>query len=254
LLAQWCVELDEFKGFSAYNALKYSTANRLVGLSLHRMKEIVGGTQVYIQSLAVRLTRTKIRLASTITNITRHHDIFTVEEADGTRHEFDHLIIATDAVSACQLLREVEGCTAFHSELARIEYFPTTIALHGDRRLMPTKEIYWSIFNICYDGQHSANTVWKRWLSPRRPIFKSWVTFAPQMPDPLYASVHFQHPKINLNYYEAQRNLNNLQGKNNLWLAGLYMHDIDCHESAILSAVKVARRLAPDSANLRKLG
>ena len=36
-------------------------------------------------------------------------------------------------------------------------------------------------------------------------------------------------------------------GRHNVWLAGMYTHDADCHESAIISAVNIARRLAPAS-------
>ena len=35
--------------------------------------------------------------------------------------------------------------------------------------------------------------------------------------------------------------------------AGLHTHDIDSHESAILSAVNIARRLAAQSSNLSRL-
>jgi len=30
---------------------------------------------------------------------------------------------------------------------------------------------------------------------------------------------------VNLQYYQAQKHLLTLQGRDNLWLAGLYMHD-----------------------------
>jgi predicted NAD/FAD-binding protein len=79
------------------------------------------------------------------------------------------------------------------------------------------------------------------------------VTYDDALPDRLYLVRTYQHPKVNLNYYRAQRNLIPQQGEDNLWLAGLYMHDIDCHESALMSAVNIARRLAPESGNLQRL-
>jgi len=63
----------------------------------------------------------------------------------------------------------------------------------------------------------------------------------------------YDHLKITLDHFRAQRNLVPQQGENNLWLAGLYMHDIDCHESAIMSAVNIAQKLDPQSDNLRQL-
>jgi predicted NAD/FAD-binding protein len=117
---------------------------------------------------------------------------------------------------------------------------------------MPASEKDWSVLNIRHDGARSSLSVWKKWKS-RTPVFKSWVTFDPRPPEPLYFSATYEHPKIGLRYFEAQRSLVALQGQNNLWLAGLYTHDVDSHESAILSAVKVAERLDPQSANLKRL-
>lgn len=106
--------------------------------------------------------------------------------------------------------------------------------------------------NIRYDGCHSQNTVWKRWKS-RKPIFKSWITYEEKPPDPLYATATYGHPKVNAHYFRAQAGLAEIQGKNGLWLAGTYTNDIDCHESAIVSALRVAEALAPESARLRQL-
>ena len=68
-----------------------------------------------------------------------------------------------------------------------------------------------------------------------------------------FPTPHSPLPKIGLRYFEAQRSLAAFQGQNNLWLAGLYTHDIDSHESAIRSAVKVAEGLDPRSAGLKLL-
>jgi predicted NAD/FAD-binding protein len=87
----------------------------------------------------------------------------------------------------------------------------------------------------------------------KRLVFRSWVTYDEELPSSLYALTTYEHAKANPQYYQAQKHLLALQGRDNLWLAGLYMHDIDCHESAVVSAVKVAQQLAPDSTNLSKL-
>jgi uncharacterized protein len=86
-----------------------------------------------------------------------------------------------------------------------------------------------------------------------RPIFKSWVTYEKELPQPLYALRTYWHAKINAAYFEAQKGITQLQGANHLWFAGVYTHDVDSHESAVLSAIKVAQRLAPQSARLKKL-
>lgn len=251
LLAQWCVELEEFKQFAAYNALKYSAMN-MNGLNTPTGVEIVGGTQVYIRALADASPRATIKTSAEMISIARSENRYIVHEANGVKSGFDHLIIATSPWDAAHLLADVSEAQSRRQELSRYASFKTVIAVHGDRRWMPAQEKHWAVTNMRYDGVNCQTTVWKGWKS-EQPIFRSWVTFEQQMPESLYHLINYQHVKINLNYYQAQKNLLAQQGENQLWLAGLYMHDIDSHESAIMSAVNIAKRLDPTSSNLRKL-
>src|SRR5215207_7216756 len=72
LLAEWCVELEEFKTFSAYNALKYVVKSRPTGFPpISYANEVVGGTRVYITALAAMLIQTQIQLRADITRIAK---------------------------------------------------------------------------------------------------------------------------------------------------------------------------------------
>jgi predicted NAD/FAD-binding protein len=106
--------------------------------------------------------------------------------------------------------------------------------------------------NIRFDGTYSQLTIWKPWKS-QIPVFKSWITYDTQLPEPLYAIAKYHHARVDAAYFYAQKALQAYQGRHNLWLAGTYMHDVDCHESAVLSGVKVAQALAPNSARLKQL-
>jgi predicted NAD/FAD-binding protein len=108
------------------------------------------------------------------------------------------------------------------------------------------------VINVRHDGTHSLSTVWKR-LTRTTPLFRSWAIFEARAPEPLYSQTIYQHPKPSPRYFDAQRTLGRLQGRRGLWLAGMYMHDVDSHESAIMSAVNVARALHPASENLARL-
>ncbi len=253
LLAEWCVELEEFKTFSAYNAFKYVVTSRprnLLGIVY--ASEVAGGTRAYVNAMRAQLTQTRILMSSNITHLSHTNDKFTVHDANSGSHTFDHLIIATSAAQASSFLQPFTWAEKRHAELDRIRYFKTTIAVHSDPRFMPANPDHWSVVNTRYETTHSSNTFYKKWRS-KRPIFRSWVTFDQEMPISLYHIRTYDHLKITLDHFQAQRNLIQQQGQNNLWLAGLYMHDIDCHESAIMSAVNVALKLDPQSDNLRLL-
>jgi predicted NAD/FAD-binding protein len=252
VLAGWCVEPDAFRHFSAYDVLKYYYLHGTAGLSPAIITDVVGGTRTYVTALAGRLGRATVMTSTSIRCLRRSGSTFLLQSEAGDQYEFDCLILATNARDARQLLVEVEGTKAVRQLLGQIEYFTTTIAVHGDARLMPANRQHWSVVNTRYDGHYSANTIWKGWKS-REPIFKSWVTYEARLPEPLYGLATYDHPTVNASYFAAQKELARWQGHNQIWLAGMHMHDVDCHESATLSAVNVARKLAPNAARLKQL-
>ena len=184
-------------------------------------------------------------------SISHEGDEYAVEDSAGNRHTFDQVIVATNARQALQLIESIPELEPVCRQLRRFEYFDTTIAIHGDRRLMPRQESAWSVVNARWDGSHSSLSIWNP--AHGLPIFKSWVTFDDALPEPLYALATYEHGKITPDYFDAQQRLKARQGRHGLWLAGLYADDADSHESAIRSAVSVAQRLAPESARLNQL-
>jgi predicted NAD/FAD-binding protein len=94
--------------------------------------------------------------------------------------------------------------------------------------------------------------VWKRWAS-RTPVFRSWIDPDAPLPEPLFNLATYEHPKVTPTYFAAQQAVAALQGRDGLWLAGTYLRDVDCHESAVLSSVDVARRLGATPARLAQL-
>jgi len=251
LLAFWCVDLEEFRGFTAYNALYYLGANLPKGITPPAQSEIPGGLRVYVDALVASLQRASLHAGMPVEAVARDADGSLAVTAAGVRHPFDHVVLACDASTAHRLLAGVPETADMRAQLARFGYFDTTIAIHGDPRLMPRDRAAWSVVNVRTDGAHSQLSIW----SPARriPVFKSWVTYDDELPQPLYATATYRHGLIDTTYFDAQRRLRPLQGAHGVSLAGLYTADADSHESAILSAVAVAERLAPGSARLAAL-
>lgn len=253
--AGWGDSLEEFRTFSAYDILSWLVINEPSRTHNNLWTEVVGGTSNYIDALAQQLVNTEINLSTTITNIKHVVDGYEIILPNQTNVKIDHLIIATNAYQAANILSGGNISHELVTALKKIEYFPTTIAIHGDTSLMPKDKSYWSVANVYFDGTYSNLTVYKPWKS-NIPIFRSWITpniaqFNP--PTPLYATQHFYHPKVNSNYFEAQKVIKKYQGTNNIWLAGIYTNGIDSHESAIISAINIAKKLAPNSQRLKNL-
>jgi predicted NAD/FAD-binding protein len=250
--AGWGVSLEDIKSFMVYDVARYAYLSLPSGIVPRGWREITGGTQTYVKALRDDLTSTQIKLNSPVTSVRLEGDGYLVEDAHGHTETFDHIVLATNAHQAAAALENVPDAQTMRQHLSQISYFETKIAVHGDTRLMPPRRKHWSTVNIRFDGTYSQLSVWKSWKSSV-PVFRSWITHEAQLPDPLYAVATYHHPSVDAGYFAAQRGLEPFQGINNLWLAGVYTHDIDSHESAVISGIKIAQKLAPNAPRLRLL-
>lgn len=261
LAGGWGASVDNVKGLAAYDLLKWFATNIPQGLTAADWNEVVGGMSVYVKALAQQLVRAKVKTSANIIQITYNNTVYTITEKNGTVSQFDHLVLATNATQAQALLKDIPETTNLQSVLGTVDYFHTTIAVHGDLDLMPSDKAGWSVVNVRYDGINSAISVHKPWKSPTIPIFRSWITYDVEaqestlnnLPQPLYALEHYDHPLPTPAYFEAQKAIALAQGTNNLWFVGMYTYDIDTHEDAIMSAVRIAQQLCPTSARLQQL-
>jgi uncharacterized protein len=260
MAAAWGVSPTDIQSFSAYDVLKYFVANQPSGLNPIYWNEIVGGTGVYIQTLADQLTKTAIQLNSRIQNISYDQNVYTITQAGGTQSQFDYLVLATNSRDAASLIENIPEKADLAALLNQIKYYFTVIAVHSDPRFMPPNPNNWAVANIRYDGVNSAMTFYKPWIDGPGPVFRSWMTFDVLPPDswnaqpyPLYATVNWWHPYITPEYFQVQRAVQTVNGNNNMWFAGIYTVDNDSHESVIKSAMRVGQGLAPNSARLQQL-
>lgn len=249
--AGWGVSAEEFGTFSAYNVLAYIVKNQPIGLQPSIWLEIIDGMSSYISRLINSLTRTHLKKSTTITSVSYANDEYTIATHTNELLTVDHLVVATDPHSAPSLLQLIDPDKARYNAISSIEFIPTTIAVHQDPRFMAPRKQDWSVANVNYNGTYSTLTINKQWKSSN--LFRSWLL--PGFPEPvqIHATQDYFHPKPNLNYFKAQQVIASTQGINNLWIAGLYTNDIDSHESAVVSAVTIAKKLAPQSKRLQSL-
>lgn len=255
--ASWGVSPRDIQHFTAYDILKWVLKNKPANIQAAHWNEIPGGMNTYVNSLQNQLQNTRIVLNCGIIKLRKDTHGFTLN-LPGEQLACDHVVIATHAETASSLLRDIHSTHALQNALNKIEYFTAHIAIHADTRLMPPHRSDWSAANIAYDNTHSALTIAKPWMQTV-PLFRSWITYnvwtdAPTiLPEPLYALRTYRHPTVTPAYFTAQKEIAALQGSNNIWIAGFYTHDTDSHNSAIVSAITIAQKLAPHSARLAQL-
>jgi predicted NAD/FAD-binding protein len=117
---------------------------------------------------------------------------------------------------------------------------------------MPAARRDWSVINHLFQPEALAMTEWSGHLE-RRPVFRSWVPAGTREPASVHARRDFRHLVVTPQHADLQRRLEEHQGQSGVWLAGMYVTDVDDHESALLSALRVATALAPRSPTLQRL-
>lgn len=257
LAAAWGVSPNDIKDFSAFTSLKYLIEG--YDAPKYQWIEVKDGLKKYIETVRESLEKTEIKLNARVIHIEKTNGKYTVITENGLSGEYDHLVFATPANVTAALLSTLPDTRHLSTILNEVKYYDTKIAIHSDERFMPPKKEDWRVVNIRYDGTHAATTMYKAWKS-KTPIFKSWLTYdvlpdqSNRLPSPLYALLSYKHPVTDYHYFQAQEAIAEAQGKDNLWFAGMWTYDNDSHESAIVSAIKVAERLAPHSERLKIIG
>ncbi|MBX3066818.1 MAG: hypothetical protein KF726_27805, partial [Anaerolineae bacterium] len=259
LLYPWMAALSglpisETKRFSARAALKYPVHVQPESvLRPFELQELIGGVAAYVQPLINSLRNTTIRSSVDLQPLHKQDDQFVLTDSAGNTEYFDQVILAAPAFEALKLVGELPDPDRLSSILRRFPYAQTRIVVHSDPRLMPARRADWSVYNALYDGGDTCEgTIWSQ-RSGEIDYFKSWLTFNPITPRDVHAEFHFHHPFMTPDYYRAQVDLAARQGQGNLWFAGSYTLDVDSHESGIRSAMALAKRLSPQSANLARI-
>lgn len=246
--ASWGAPLAEIPQFPIYSLL--SVMRRSPGREAGTY-EIDGGISVYTETLGKRLTRTALRLGTSIRRI-REESGFVLEDEQGQAMRFDRLVLATSARDAARLLADVPAAAGLHTVARSFRHFETEIVIHGDPSFMPAQRHNWSMVNLFNEGDHTWMTDWSGWRD-QLPVFRTWMPPQRPAPTPLYCRRAFHHLIMNPENRTLQKRMAELQGRDGIWLIGMYSIETDSHESALKSALVPARELSPQSPAMKLL-
>jgi predicted NAD/FAD-binding protein len=242
--ASWGMPTDVIAGFAAYDIVK------VVGKAWGGFLEVADGVSRYIHALVDELDGVELRRATEVRTVRRDGDALVVDAEDSRR--FDHVVLATPADCVPALLAAEPSAAALRLVCARFGYFDTEIAIHRDPLSMPERRDDWAVVNYVLDGETPFLTEWCGHKEGRE-VFRTWLVPGRQPPREVCHRQRFRHLIVTPESGRAQEELLRLQGNGGLWTVGMYATDVDVQESAVRSALAVGARLAPRSANLRRV-
>jgi predicted NAD/FAD-binding protein len=244
--AIWSCAPQQMASFPARSFAQFFDNHGLLNVKDRpQWRTVVGGSQVYIGKLLASFAG-KIITNNGVVKVDRTADLIKLTLKDGLQLEFDDVIIATHADEALALLAEPTEDEQRY--LSAFRYQENDTYLHTDERLMPKLKSVWSCWNYLTDNSDEAKSAvsvsyWMNELQGLATASDYFVSLNPIQPidqAKIIKRIHYMHPIFDNEAMLAQKQLQDLQGKQHTWFAGSYF-GYGFHEDGLTSAVTVAK-------------
>jgi len=160
--------------------------------------------------------------------------------------DYDKVVFATHANEALKLIEDPTENEK--SILSNFKYKKNIAFLHTDTNLMPVNKKVWSSWNSILDSKnvnHNCLTYWLNILQNLKTKTNYFLTLNPNITikhKKIIKKVEFTHPFYDLETIKSQKNLPQLQGKNNTWFCGSYF-GYGFHEDGLKSSLNISDQI-----------
>lgn len=251
--AIWSTAPDRMLQFPARTLLQFFKNHGFLGMKNHlQWKTVCGGAQEYVKRM-VRPFADQIHHNQPVRVITRNDKGVTINLADGSQQEFDHVILACHADQALRLLSNPTGQET--DVLSRFHYESNQALLHTDVSVMPKRKLCWASWNyqVTRDSQaqrlQAATHYWMNSLqgvSDTTHYFVSINAGGLVNPDRVIREITYEHPLFSLPVIEAQQKalpaLNQQAPNQAIYFCGSYFK-YGFHEDAFTSALELCQTI-----------
>ncbi len=209
-------------------------------------RTVVGGSRRYVTKLTADY-KDRIRLNTSVRSIRRVPDKVIIEDRQGGRYGYDHVVMACHADQALTMLADADAVEK--RLLGKFRYERNLAILHDDPALMPRSRRAWSSWNFIGsrsgEQQKVCVTYWMNHLQSLqtdRQLFVSLNPIRSPQEGRVIRSFIYEHPLFDRDAIHAQGLLWNLQGKRRTWYCGAYFgHGF--HEDGLQAGLAVAEQL-----------
>ncbi len=248
--AIWSTPITDVLDFPARNFVTFFQNHDLMtGLdAAQRWRTVEGGSRTYVEKLIAALgTRAVCNAQAVRVNALPAGPEITF--ADGTRAQFDEVVLATHAPTSMALLEN--PTEQARSILSGFRVSKNEAVLHSDASLMPRRKKVWSSWNFLTDdtsddpSRPAPVTYWMNRLQSIPQDTQLYVSLNPhKTPDPalVHRSFRYDHPVFEAHTFELQNQVDHIQGQNGIWYAGAWL-GYGFHEDGLRSGLRVASAL-----------
>jgi predicted NAD/FAD-binding protein len=243
----WSSPPERIEDFPARTLMRFWHNHGFLGLDTqHPWRTVAGGSRCYVEKL-IRPFEDRIHRATGVTRV--QGNLLTLE--DGSRHEFDRVVIAAHGDQALRMLADP---TAMEVDLlGKFHYQENEAVLHTDTRFMPATRRCWAAWNYRIDGAENGKKTcsthyWMNELqgvSEREPYFVSINPPTPPAQESIKRRLVYEHPLFDVAAVAAQERLPALHAagrETKRYFCGAWQR-YGFHEDGLWSAVNVCAEI-----------
>lgn len=242
--AIWSMSSKDCLDFPAETFMQFCINHSLLQVEGRPVwKTIKNGSITYVNEIKKQLPT--IHTNSKIDKIVSYENILRIYSSE-KYYDFDKVVLATSAPVSYDLLSP--EFPIWRSLLKNAKVSENNVILHKDEKIMPSVKKCWSSWNVMArnSAEDTSSVELSYYLNKLQPLNTKDNYFIALNPNRELKDVQrefvYNHPVFDKNLFEIQKNLTQVQGKNNIFLAGAWTR-YGFHEDGILSAVNVAKLL-----------
>jgi len=242
----WSTVPQDMLKYPAHAFIRFFHHHGLLDLQNRpQWRSIPGGAREYVKRITKDFSD-KVHLNHEVTEIIRHESGAQLRFKDGTKREYDEVILACHSDQALQLLKEPSYAEI--EILGAIPYQENIAILHTDASVLPQRKLAWASWNyhLTEDTDALAALTYQmnilQLLNTQETVN---VTLNRQElidPEKIHRIISYQHPLFTREGLIAQNQKNRISGVNHTWFCGAYWHN-GFHEDGVVSALDVIRGL-----------
>ena len=239
----WSCPKKQIVNFPIKNLLNFFKNHKLLNLfDRPNWKTVVGGSQNYVRAISEKLSG-PIHKGVKVKSIVKSDKGVRIYSDKGYK-SFDCIVLACQANESYTLLKK--NFSKHESLLRNFSYQKNLSIVHSDINYMPKRKSIWSSWNYIVNPENTQNLSITYWMNELqniksdKPIFVSLNPHKLPNPKLIYSQHSYFHPVFDKNAINIQKQLNQLQGQNNIWFCGAWT-GYGFHEDGIISAINLAK-------------